>query len=344
MASSSASPRMQQPAVWHPQPPYTNNSNQPATTPGPSRSHPTPFTQTPLHSQQQRHTLQNNSSPYPTLEKSHETFYGFIHDRVDALILVEACVQGILTPMTEIPIGMSLTSIRSGTVIVFAESTAQVLRMRWRDGGQWSSSRISGSFLLYRQVESTTTQTPVPPTLEKNSLFITTSLRPYTRILPNGLAKRTISIAASTGQRYRVINYFYPSDVDHYFTSTPATTTTRSCQQQQLLKTPSMIPAFHQIKSLIRGTSDPRIPNHSESPLPIVTDETPRTNPSATSLNHNLLHQFEKNAIKHGGQGLQQYIPFFKSNPSWHNNPTYLPPLLQNAYSYSRKQQVDNWS
>ncbi|KAI8827619.1 Gti1/Pac2 family-domain-containing protein [Chytriomyces cf. hyalinus JEL632] len=324
---------MQQPTVWHPQP-ITYTNNQPTTTtPGPSRSHPNPSHS---HQQHQRHSLR----PYPTLEKTnHETFYGFIHDRVDALILVEACVQGILTPMTEIPIGMSLTSIRSGTVIVFAESTAQVLRMRWRDGGQWSSSRISGSFLLYREVESTTTQTPAtPPTLEKNSLFITTSLRPYTRILPNGLAKRTISVA---GQRYRVINYFYPSEVDHYFTSTPTTaTTTHPHQQQNLLKTPSMIPAFHQIKSLLRGgtTTDPRIPNNSESPPPPPV-ETSRTNASATS--HNLLHQFEKNAMKHGGAGLQQYIPFFKSNPSWHNHPMYLPPLQKNRALQTK---IDYWS
>ncbi|ORY53878.1 hypothetical protein BCR33DRAFT_10755 [Rhizoclosmatium globosum] len=27
---------------------------------------------------------------------------------------------------------------------------------RWRDGGTWSASRISGPFLLYREIESTT--------------------------------------------------------------------------------------------------------------------------------------------------------------------------------------------
>ncbi|TPX58906.1 hypothetical protein CcCBS67573_g09125 [Chytriomyces confervae] len=132
---------MQQPAVWHPQLSYNNNNNNsnnsnnnnnnninnynnfnhPAI-PGPSRSNPIPFTQNPHH-QHQRHSLRN--SPYPTaaagaLEKTnHETFFGFIHDRVDALILVEACVQGILTPMTEIPIGMSLTSIRSVPIFFF---------------------------------------------------------------------------------------------------------------------------------------------------------------------------------------------------------------------------------
>ncbi|KAJ3052785.1 hypothetical protein HDU99_008108, partial [Rhizoclosmatium hyalinum] len=43
--------------------------------------------------------------------------------------------------------------------------------------------------------------------------FTNIVLRPGTHILPSGLAKRTITLTGSDSKRYRVINYFNPSDV-----------------------------------------------------------------------------------------------------------------------------------
>ncbi|KAI8829354.1 gluconate transport inducer 1/Pac2 [Chytriomyces cf. hyalinus JEL632] len=77
-------------------------------------------------------------------KRSFETFYGFIKERSDAVALVEACVAGALKPLKMVPADAKL---RSGSVLVFAESSGMT---RWRDGENWSPSRIHGSFLLYR--------------------------------------------------------------------------------------------------------------------------------------------------------------------------------------------------
>ncbi|KAI8619762.1 hypothetical protein BC830DRAFT_709187 [Chytriomyces sp. MP71] len=94
-----------------------------------------------------------------------ETFYGFIKDAHDALLVIEGVVRGILKPFNGRTGGLGPAAgeagtsgtnsawdmqIRSGTVIVFAEISSQM--KRWRDGERWSPSRAHGPFLLYRYV------------------------------------------------------------------------------------------------------------------------------------------------------------------------------------------------
>ncbi|KAJ3019369.1 UNVERIFIED_CONTAM: hypothetical protein HDU68_010679 [Siphonaria sp. JEL0065] len=43
------------------------------------------------------------------------------------------------------------------------------------------------------------------------------ALRANCRFIPNGLAKRTIGLTGSDGLKYRVISYFYPMDVEHFY-------------------------------------------------------------------------------------------------------------------------------
>ncbi|KAJ3243179.1 hypothetical protein HDU77_010513, partial [Chytriomyces hyalinus] len=52
---------------------------------------------------------------------------------------------------------------------------------------------------------------------EQCTRFRNTVLRPQTRFVPNGLAKRTITLTGSNGLRYRVISYFYPPSVAHLY-------------------------------------------------------------------------------------------------------------------------------
>ncbi|KAI8829343.1 Gti1/Pac2 family-domain-containing protein [Chytriomyces cf. hyalinus JEL632] len=78
---------------------------------------------------------------------SQETFYGFIKDAIDALLVIEACLKGLLSPFKSGSDASGQLAIRSGTVIVFAESSTQM--KRWRDGERWSPSRAHGPFLLY---------------------------------------------------------------------------------------------------------------------------------------------------------------------------------------------------
>ncbi|KAI8844342.1 gluconate transport inducer 1/Pac2 [Chytriomyces cf. hyalinus JEL632] len=139
-----------------------------------------------------------------------ETFYGHIKTIQDAEICLEACIHGRLPLITHMPVVLTGLCIRSGSVIVFPENANNIQLNRWRDGGRWSASRICGNFLLYREIEPTikgaqqrqSTLLPKTPysrrgTLEKSSLFTTLSLRKDTTLVPNGLAKRTITLVGS---------------------------------------------------------------------------------------------------------------------------------------------------
>ncbi|KAJ3141476.1 hypothetical protein HK100_006231 [Physocladia obscura] len=60
---------------------------------------------------------------------SHETFFGFVKEPIDAILLVEACIRGHLLSMDKHRVEPSETlPIRSGSVIVFEESAR-----RWRN-------------------------------------------------------------------------------------------------------------------------------------------------------------------------------------------------------------------
>ncbi|KAI8831465.1 gluconate transport inducer 1/Pac2, partial [Chytriomyces cf. hyalinus JEL632] len=87
-----------------------------------------------------------------------ETWFGFIKEKKDAQILVDACAANLLTPIRELSSSTSTLEIRSGSVIILQDtSTTPAQKTRWRDSFSWSSSRISGAFLLYRQVEPVST-------------------------------------------------------------------------------------------------------------------------------------------------------------------------------------------
>ncbi|KAI9338234.1 Gti1/Pac2 family-domain-containing protein [Obelidium mucronatum] len=166
--------------------------------------------------------------------RDEESFYGFIKDPTDALLVIEGCIHGTLRTFT----GAANTLIRSGSCFVFSDTSVQM--KRWRDGERWSPSRAHGSFLLYREVESTrhavaTSSNNTEPQFQAKDpsssfgaaanqnipglepSFSEKTLKPNTRILPDGLTKRTISMFGSDGQKYRVISYYTRKDVVHFF-------------------------------------------------------------------------------------------------------------------------------
>ncbi|KAJ2523477.1 Global transcription regulator sge1 [Coemansia sp. RSA 2049] len=69
----------------------------------------------------------------------------------DALIIFEACRQGILPRITRRLNDAEKQQIGDGTVIVFDEKEAGM--KRWTDGKLWTPSRILGNFLTYRELE-----------------------------------------------------------------------------------------------------------------------------------------------------------------------------------------------
>ncbi|KAI9330854.1 hypothetical protein BDR26DRAFT_871022 [Obelidium mucronatum] len=104
--------------------------------------------------------------------------------------------------------------IQSGSVVVFAENNQFSQMLRFRDGRRWSPSRPQGPFLLYREVEAVTQQRRLK---EASTRFTNVALRVNSQFVSNGLAKRTLRVLGSDGLKYRVISYFYPTDVEHLF-------------------------------------------------------------------------------------------------------------------------------
>ncbi|TPX58907.1 hypothetical protein CcCBS67573_g09124 [Chytriomyces confervae] len=284
------------------------------------------------------HSNNNNSNNNP--DPFTETFYGFIKDTLDASLLIESCIAGTHAPVKDIPFGFNTLPLRSGSVVVFAESSAQSLRMRWRDGWAWSSSRIHGAFLLYREVEPSTSRT-IHPQIETSQLFTQAAAKPNTKLIPNGMAKRTITLRGSDGNRYRVISYFYPNDVEYLYKPTPSNTSPQQQQQQQQhshFPVPSRIPAFQRYQQKIRMQQAP-------SPPRIHLEESPQQNqqqqqqkhhhhhsnamkPSTISLEQTfLLQRFAQEGGRYGGSGMKETMQFFKNNPQWVDSPVTLPPL-----------------
>ncbi|KAJ3114304.1 hypothetical protein HK100_001705 [Physocladia obscura] len=212
------------PGIYYPSPPF---------------SEPITFSVfTPSMQQYLHHTDTNTHHrelPTPAQpEHGCETYFGFIKDRHDAMLVVEACVQGRLKC---IPVYKYTNfNFRSGSIVVISQKAYSITSsIRWRDGRHWTISRLNEGFLLYRETESLPKGFSSPRfPIEAFSYFAAGTLKPNTQLIPDGMAKRTISLTGSDGNWYRVISYFYASDVESHYKTMP--------QRQSFLKTPSEIP------------------------------------------------------------------------------------------------------
>ncbi|KAJ3222569.1 hypothetical protein HDU81_009804 [Chytriomyces hyalinus] len=187
-----------------------------------------------------------------------ETYFGFIATLEDALLIIEGTINGCLPHFSGTASELNHIPVRSGTVIVVAESSANV--RRWKDGIPWSPSRAFGPFLLYRQIEleSSATASSIPHAkysarrfnsnhagLEPN--YTQKTLKPGTRIAPNGLTKRTITLVGSDGGRHRLVSYYEPSDIVDLHQGKPVCARnfkTRLLEELKVMKIPSDDPAL----------------------------------------------------------------------------------------------------
>ena len=80
-----------------------------------------------------------------------DTYFGQIRSPADAIKLFEACRLGLLPRVQRRLSEKERQSIKSGSVFVWDEREAGM--RRWTDGKSWSASRVSGSFLTYREME-----------------------------------------------------------------------------------------------------------------------------------------------------------------------------------------------
>ncbi|KAI0390502.1 Gti1/Pac2 family-domain-containing protein [Xylariaceae sp. FL0594] len=140
-----------------------------------------------------------------------ETYHGIVRNPADAIKLFEACRLGQLPRVQRRLSEKERQSIRSGSVFVWDEREAGM--RRWTDGKSWSASRVSGSFLTYREMEGKrstgfggrrTTRSPEDsrPDEEQDD----GEPEGY-RYKTDGLMKQSFSITTLNGQHLHLISY-----------------------------------------------------------------------------------------------------------------------------------------
>ena len=149
-----------------------------------------------------------------------DTYHGHVRTPADAIKLFEACRLGLLPRVQRRLSEKERQSIKSGSVFVWDEREAGM--RRWTDGKSWSASRVSGSFLTYREMEGKRGGGQfVPPPARRIGGKTPDSGRGSDedqdmdgdgpdgyRYKPDGLMKQSFSITTSTGQHLHLISYY----------------------------------------------------------------------------------------------------------------------------------------
>ncbi|RMY23007.1 hypothetical protein D0866_11784 [Hortaea werneckii] len=141
-----------------------------------------------------------------------ETYNGLVRTPTDARIIFEACNIGLLRRVQRRLSEKERQSIKSGSVFVWDEREAGV--RRWTDGKSWSASRVSGSFLTYREMEGKRVSSSVEKNANRDGVQdgqqqtdVDEGPDGY-KCKPNGLMKQSISITTENGQDLHLISYF----------------------------------------------------------------------------------------------------------------------------------------
>ncbi len=208
-----------------------------------------------------------------------ETYNGHVRTPADAIILFEACRLGLLPRVQRRLSEKERQSIKSGSVFVWDEREAGM--RRWTDGKSWSASRVSGSFLTYREMEgkrggggsgfpspvaalSKTGRTPDSTRGSDSDLELAGEEGPdgY-RYKPDGLMKQSFSITTSSGNHLHLISYY-----------------SRSHHSAQQLNNPSNDPQLRQIRPA-KGMY-PESTVHEHQNIPAVTRSPMASAPYST--------------------------------------------------------------
>lgn len=144
-----------------------------------------------------------------------ETYVGYIKTLEDALYVFEACRRGQLNRVQRRLSTKERMEIDSGSI--FAWDEREACMRRWTDSRTWSPSRVFGSFLTYKELDTKRR----PRKQHKNYIY-----------KQNGLIKQSFSIVTNTNQKLHLISYYKkqdilsgklkrPSDVFHHLFSIP---------------------------------------------------------------------------------------------------------------------------
>lgn len=133
-----------------------------------------------------------------------ESFIGYIKTPQDALVIFEACRRGKLNRVQRRLTSKERMDIHSGSVFAWDEKEAGM--RRWTDGRTWSPSRVLGSFLTYRELD--TKRRPRRP-----SVMLPGVKQVAFSYKHHGLIKQSFSICTASNQKIHLISYYAKSDV-----------------------------------------------------------------------------------------------------------------------------------
>lgn len=249
-----------------------------------------------------------------------ETYSGHVRTPSDAIILFEACRIGLLPRVQRRLSEKERQSIKSGSVFVWDEHEAGM--RRWTDGKSWSASRVSGSFLTYREMEGKRGGSGFSASAKRDRDGIKGNDNESAddgpdgyRYKPDGLMKQSFSIRTTTGQHLHLISYYARS------TNTP-----------QTLSQPSSDPQLRHIRP--EKGMYPESTVQEQSSIPAVT-RGPMTSPAFTpsTSSHPSVSVSSGSPYTRAGHHASPYASY--GPPGWAPpSPMHTPPINQHYSPY----------
>ncbi|CCD23139.1 Gti1/Pac2 family protein NDAI_0B01050 [Naumovozyma dairenensis CBS 421] len=251
------------------------------------------------------------------------TFRGLIDDEFDAALLIQAVLDGKLQHVLRRPSDFERQSlIVPGNVFVFIEEMSGI--KRWTDGINWSPSRISGKFLIYKELNRDypsliSSSGPIPPRVNmpnfqspKNNvntdmnIHLNNNRVPYAMYsqesmanypsIHTGFVKKTFSIKLPTGTNNQVyhnihiISYYNESDNEDGKLETPK----KHFLFKSVTPSPILIKTIEQI-TLGNSRTNPSKP--IDKPRKVTKDTVHRTK-SDTALAQRIMDPIENRRPK----------------------------------------------
>ncbi|KAK0713059.1 Gti1/Pac2 family-domain-containing protein [Lasiosphaeria miniovina] len=251
-----------------------------------------------------------------------ETYYGVVRSPADAIKLFEACRLGHLPRVQRRLSEKERQAIRSGSVFVWDEREAGM--RRWTDGKSWSASRVSGSFLTYREMEgkrgsgfggSRRGAGKTPDSGRGSDEDQDDGEPDGYRYKADGLMKQSFSITTSNNQHLHLISYF-------------------SRGQQDLLQ-PSNDP---NLRNIVPAKGMYPESSMNDAPVPTMTRTSMQQPPYGQHQHqhhhqHQHQHQLQHQHPGHPHQGYHsQYSQPAYNNP-WPPSPVATPPYSHGHYT-----------
>lgn len=160
------------------------------------------------------------------------TFKGYLETEMDALLVLQACMDGKLDFVDRRPSDIERPYlIVPGNIFVFKETQSGI--KRWTDGISWSPSRISGRFLIYKELNKR-----VPRLSMGSAAGPDMDLLDEKALLPvvyTGFVKKTFSMKMKVAvedsedgkvvETFHVVSYYVDSDVKNNVMVQPTKTT-----------------------------------------------------------------------------------------------------------------------